>query len=78
MGPWTWVGVVTGEGGRTGEVVEGRADPTYVGGRVETSGATVGALGCVGSFPDSNRGLEAGSGVGDGGSEKPSSPPFPP
>ena len=30
---------------RAGEVVEGRADPTSVGGRVEALGETVGALG---------------------------------
>ena len=59
-------------------MVEERADPTSVGGRVETSGATVGVLGWVGSLPDSNRGLEAGSEVGGGGSEQPSSPHFPP
>ena len=41
----TWVRVVVGVGRRTGEVVEERADPTLVGGRVKTSGATVGALG---------------------------------
>ena len=45
QGPRTWVGAVVGKGGRTGEMVERRADPTSVGGRVETSGATVGALG---------------------------------
>ena len=45
---------------------------------METSGATVEALGCVGSFPSSNRGLEVGSGVGDGGSGQPTSPPLPP
>ena len=41
----TWVRVVVGVGRRTGEVVEERAEPISVGGRVETSGATVEALG---------------------------------
>ena len=52
----TWVRVVVGVVRRTEEVVEERADPTSVGGRVETSGATVGVLGWVGSFPDSKVG----------------------